>query len=167
MATVSRPDISDRHARIATRVSSLRWSDIYLVNDMVKTALVWRQAAMLKYVPLPHPVGPARGDVDGGMRRRREKLHCEAMTPAGWSDASRGDKSAGGKCRPGTAIGPMTSTLSGPCHFLHWTSKYSKKLMRSSLGGELYLRCEMIDYASLLRGFFLALCVFVAGHVWF
>ena len=48
LATVSRPDIGARSAHIASRVNSLQGSDMYRINDLVKTAKVWQQAAILK-----------------------------------------------------------------------------------------------------------------------
>ena len=49
LATVSRPDTCARLARIATRINSLRGSDVYGINDLVKTAKLWNKAAVLQY----------------------------------------------------------------------------------------------------------------------
>ena len=48
----------------------------------------------------------------------------------------------------------MSSPLSGPCHVLQWTSKFTRKLVESSLGGEVYAFSEMIDHMALLREFY-------------
>ena len=36
---------------------------------------------------------------------------------------------------------------------LLWTSKYARKMVRSSLGGEVYAPSEMVDHTSLQREF--------------
>ena len=48
----------------------------------------------------------------------------------------------------------MSSSLTGPCHVLQWTSKFTRKLVKSSLGGEVYAFSEMIDHMALLREFY-------------
>ena len=64
-----------------------------------------------------------------------------------------GDLSQNGKCRLGCLIGITSSSLSGPCHVAQWTSKFARKLVKSSLGGEVYAFSEMIDHMALLREF--------------
>ena len=41
LATVSRPDICARLARIASRINELTGSDVYRINDLVKTVKTW------------------------------------------------------------------------------------------------------------------------------
>ena len=48
----------------------------------------------------------------------------------------------------------MSSTLNGPCHILQWASKFTRKLVKSSLGGEVYAFSEMLDHMTLLQGFY-------------
>ena len=48
----------------------------------------------------------------------------------------------------------MSSSLTGPCHILQRTSKFTRKLVKSSLGGEVYAFSEMIDHMALLREFY-------------
>ena len=43
LAAVSRPDICARLARIASRINSLRCSDVYCINDLIKTAKTWQK----------------------------------------------------------------------------------------------------------------------------
>ena len=81
-------------------------------------------------------------------------MHGGAMSLVGWSDAAYGDLTKNGKCRLGYLIGLMSSALSGPCHVLQWTSKFTRKLVKSSLGGEVYAFSEMLDHMTLLRGFY-------------
>ena len=50
----------------------------------------------------------------------------------------------GGKCRLGYVIGLTPSTLHGPCNVSQWTSKFTRKLVKSSLGGAVYALSEMI-----------------------
>ena len=47
----------------------------------------------------------------------------------------------------------LSSSLTGPCHVLQWASKFTRKLVKSSLGGEVYAFSEMIDHMALLREF--------------
>ena len=77
-----------------------------------------------------------------------------SLTLVGWSDAAYGGLSEGGRCRLGYVVGLMSSSLSGPCHILQWTSKITRKLVKSSLGGEVYAFSEMIDHMALIRDFF-------------
>ena len=58
------------------------------------------------------------------------------------------------KCRLGYGFGLMSSTLCGPCHIVQWASKFTRKLVKSSLGGEVCAFSEMLDYMSMLRGFY-------------
>ena len=81
-------------------------------------------------------------------------MHSGTMSIVGWSDAAYGDLTKTGKCRLGYLIGLMSSALSGPCHVIQWTSKFTRKLVKSSLGGEVYAFSEMLDHMTLLRGFY-------------
>ena len=76
------------------------------------------------------------------------------MTLVGWSEAAYGDQSSLGKCRLGYVIGLTSSDLCGPCHLIQWASKFTCKLVKSSLGGEVYAFSEMLDHMSMLRDFF-------------
>ena len=90
----------------------------------------------------------------GDARHREETIHGNAMTLAAWSDAAYVDQSSMGKCRLGYVIGLMSPNLYGPCHIIHWTSKFTRKLVESSLGGEVYALSEMLDHVSMLREFY-------------
>ena len=76
------------------------------------------------------------------------------MTLVGWSDAAYGNTSCMGKCRLGYLIGVMSANLCGACHIIQWTSKFTRKLVKSSLGGEVYAFSEMLDHMSMLREFY-------------
>ena len=54
----------------------------------------------------------------------------------------------------GYVIGLMSSTLTGPRHVLQWSSKFTRKPVGSSLGGELYALSAMADHMSLLRHYY-------------
>ena len=71
LATVSRPDICVRLARIASRINELTGSDGYRNNDLAKTVKTWRKATQLKYA------SSLKLDNPGG-----------TMTLAGWSAAA-------------------------------------------------------------------------------
>ena len=90
VATLSWPDIRSRLARLAAPVNSLRDSDMYRVDDLVRKVKAWPQDAVLKKTPISRPITPARGAVDGRMRARGRKAHCGTMTLANWSDGASG-----------------------------------------------------------------------------
>ena len=117
LAAVSRPDICARLARIASRVNSLLGSDVYRINDLAKTVKAWQPLAILKYLSSSHMSKHARGDADREMRRRGGRIHGETATLVGWAHSAYGDQSTMGKCRRGSAIGLMSSTLLGPAVF--------------------------------------------------
>ena len=109
---------------------------------------------MLEYSSSPNPEAPARGGVDGRMRPWGESAHCETMTSAERWGATNNDQSAEGKCRSRYVIGSMSSTLRGPRHILQWTSKFTRKCVKSNPGGEVYAFSEMVGHTSLLREFY-------------
>ena len=88
------------------------------------------------------------------MRQRSEAIHSETMTSIGWSDAAYGDQPTMGERCMGYVIGLMSSTLRGPRQITKWTSKLTRRLDESSLGGEVYAFSEMIDHVSMLREFY-------------
>ena len=92
-------------------------------------------------------VGKAKDD----MCNRGEKMHCGSMSLVGWSDAANGGQSTDGKCRLGRVIGLMPSSSAGPSHVLRRTSKFNRKLVDSTLGGEVYALSEMVDPTSSWR----------------
>ena len=51
-------------------------------------------------------------------------------------------------------IGLTSSTPTGPCHVLRWTSKFTLRLATSSLDGEVYALSEIVGHMSLLREFY-------------
>ena len=73
------------------------------------------------------------------------------MTFVGWSDAAYGRLSEEGRCRLGYIIGLTSSSLSGPCHAPRRTSKFTRKLVKRSLGGEVFAFGEMVDHMALIR----------------
>ena len=111
---------------------------------------------MLKYASSSHPwKAPGWGDrVKGALRKGGERVHCVPMTLLGWYDAAYGGQSTEGKCRLGYVIGLMSSTLKCPCHISQWTSKFTRKMVKSSLGGEVYALSEMVDHMLLLKDFY-------------
>ena len=97
---------------------------------------------------------------DGGslqQPRRGEgasKIHGGATTLVGWSEAAYGGQSSCGKCRLGYVTGLMSSILSRPRRIIQGASKFTRKLMKSSLGGEVYAFSEMLGHMSVLRKFY-------------
>ena len=154
LATVSRLEICARLARIASRKNSLCGSDVYRINDLVKTAKLWQKAAVLIYASSSQ-LGTVRNSPEGAkMRQREEEIHSGAMTLAGWSNAALWDQSSLGKCRRGYVIGLMSSALSGPCHISHWASEFARIMVTSSLGGEVFAFSEMLRHMPMLREFY-------------
>ena len=75
------------------------------------------------------------------------------MTLVSWSGAAYGDKSTMEKRRLGYVIGLMSSATRVPCHMIQRTSTFTRKLVKRSLGGEVYAYSEMVDRISVLREF--------------
>ena len=67
LATVSRPDICALLARIASRVNSLRGSDVHRINNLLKTVNEWQRAKILKYRSSSNAEKPGRG-LEAGKR---------------------------------------------------------------------------------------------------
>ena len=151
LAGASRPDICARLAQLASKVNDLQGSDIYRINALIKNAKIDQPRTILKYASSSFPLFPARSDRKGRPRSYGERLRTGTLSLAGWSDAAYGDLSRNGKCRLGFLVGIMSSSLTGPCHVLQWASKFTRKLVKSSLGGEVYAFSEMLDHMSLLR----------------
>ena len=47
-----------------------------------------------------------------------------------------------------------TASLTGPRHILQRTSTFTRKMVKSSLGGEVYAPSEMVDHMTLIRDFY-------------
>ena len=72
-AAVSRPDIRARLAHIDSRVNKLHGSDIYRINDLIKTVEIWQPRAVLKYASPSKPLFPPEGDALGRFRAKRKE----------------------------------------------------------------------------------------------
>ena len=62
-----------------------------------------------------------------------------------------------GRCHLGYAIGLMSSTLTGPAYNLQWAPKFTRKHVKSSLGGETVAVKEMWGHTEMIREFYIAL----------
>ena len=96
VATVSRPDICARPARIAPRINALCRSDMYRINELARAVKGWQQATVLNYASSSHPL-KALGwgyKVQGALRKRGDRVHCGSMTLLGWPDATSGGPNA-------------------------------------------------------------------------
>ena len=73
-ATVPRPDIRARLARIASRMNALCGSHVYLIDELVRAPKDWQQTTVLKSASPPHPwKALGRSDeVEKDMRTRGE-----------------------------------------------------------------------------------------------
>ena len=92
-------------------------------------------------------------------------MYSGTMTLAGWPDAAYEDQSPKGKCRLGYVLGLLSSTPSGPCRLRQWTSKFTRKLVKSSLGAEAYASSKIMDRAALLRELLTPFADFPSGMV--
>ena len=92
VATVSRPDLCARLARIASRINALCGSDVCRIHGLVRAVKDWQQATVLKYAPPSHPWKTlGRSDrVAGELKERGGQVHGGSMTMVGWSDAACG-----------------------------------------------------------------------------
>ena len=132
LATVSRPDICARLARIASRINALQGCDVYRIDELVKIAREWQQATELTYVSSSQ-LGPGNlAPRDAKMRHRRGKVNGNTRTLAGWSAAAYRGQSSLGQRRLGYVIGLMSPNLCGRCHICHCTSKFTRKVVKSS-----------------------------------
>ena len=125
VATVSRPDICARLARIASGINALCWSEVYRFNELVRVAMDWQHVTVLEYASPSHPwraLGRSNR-VQRDLRKHGERAHCGSMTLAGRSGAAHRDKLTEGECRFGSAVGLTPSTFTGPCPIVRRTSK--------------------------------------------
>ena len=63
------------------------------------------------------------------------------------------DQPTEGKCRSGHVIGLTSSTLKGPRNILQQRSKFTRKMAKSSLGGEVHALSEIADHMLLLKDY--------------
>ena len=105
------------------------------------------------------------------MRARGEKAHCGETFFVCWPDADFGNPLAEGRCRSGDVIGPMTSSLPGPCRILQWAAKFIRESADSGRGGKVYALSELVEHMSLSRELFEPLVGYVdcespIAHLW-
>lgn len=67
LATVARPDICARPAQLAARVNPPQGSDIYQINDSIKTDEERRETTKPEYASSPYSSVLAPGGADGEM----------------------------------------------------------------------------------------------------
>ena len=90
VATVSRPDMCARLARIASKINALRGSDVYRTSELARLVEEWNGATALKYASPPRPwraLGGG-GKAKDGLCHRGEGAHCGSMSLVGWSDSA-------------------------------------------------------------------------------
>ena len=154
LATVSRPDICARLARFSSNINGLQVIDMYRINDLIKKVKMGQDDYNLKYQAgmlansRPSLQNPDR---DWG---KTTPIHENTMMMVGWSDAAFGTHTQEGRCRLGYIIGLMSSALTGPVHILQWTSKFTRKHVKSSLGGEIFALSEMWDHMEMIMDFY-------------
>ena len=88
LATVSRPDICVRLARIAFRINALQGGDVYRINDLAKTAKKWQPATVQKSASSGKLGQENLALRDKDVRYRNEKIHGGAMSLVEWLDAA-------------------------------------------------------------------------------
>ena len=132
---------------------------------LIKVAKTDQPRTVLKNASSSFPLSPAGIDTMGRSRSNGERVHGGTLSLVGWSDAAYGDLSQRGRYRSGYLIAIMSSSLSGSCHVLQWTSNFTRKLVESSQGGEVYAFSEMIDHMALLREFYAPFSLMPPGLV--
>ena len=154
-ATVPRKYICARLAKNASRINSLRWSDVYCIKGLAREEQEWQKATASKSASFSDPWKPLgfAGKAEGDMCDRGEKFHCGTMSLVGWSGAVYNDLPTERDSRLVYVIGSMSSSPTGPCQKLQWTSKLARQMVKSSLDGEVFVLSEMVDHKSLLRDF--------------
>ena len=128
LASLSRPDICARLAHLVSRVNSLSGCDISRANGLLITVRGWQRATTLKYRP---------------------GMHLGSSTLAGWPGSAREDQTKEGLWRLGYLSGLLPSSLPGPFHVLQWPSQFTRKTVKTNLGGGAYAFSEMIAHADL------------------
>ena len=132
------------------------------INELVRVAKEWQRAIVLKYASSSRhwkTLGGG-GRVRGDLCNRRGGVQSGSTSLAGWSDAAWRDQLAEGRRRLGYVIGVTSSTLSGPCHISQWTTTFTRKLVRGSLGGGVYALSERMDHVLFLLDFLKRMCCF-------
>ena len=114
------------------------------MNELVKTAKEW-QFRKTQLRPIL---------VDGRKRARGEEIRREITSIVGWAAAAHDDHPVEDKCLLGYATRLTSSTLNGPSHIIHWTSKFRRKVVESTAGGQAHALREMADHMSLPREFY-------------
>ena len=101
----------------------------------------------------PHPGTLARGAVAGRLRARAGGIHCGTVSLAGWPDAAYGGQLAENTCRLEFLGVSMSSSRNGPCRNVLWASKFTRQLVKNSLGGEVHVFSEMFSHVSFSGNF--------------
>ena len=130
VATASRPDVCARSARIFSRANSLRGGDVYRINEPARAAGEWQKATALTYASTSHLRKRLwfDGKAEEALCRSGRNWHCGTLSLGAWSDAACEDQYTEGKCRLGSVVGSMSSSLTGPRHVLQWTPKSAEEL---------------------------------------
>ena len=111
--------------------------DVYRINELVRVTKEPTHASSSR----PWRTLGRGGKTKDNQYDRGERVHCGSMSSVGWSDAASGGQLTEGKCRFGYAIGPTSPTLTAPRHFSQRTAKFTRRMVRSSLGGEVICLC--------------------------
>lgn len=80
---------------------------------------------------------------------RGGEVHCGAPTLAGWSDAAFGGRTKKGRRPLGYVIASPSASLSAPCHLLRRSSELTRRLVKSSLGSEVFAFSGMMGHMAL------------------
>ena len=155
LTTVSRPDIRARLARFSANLSGLKVINIYGINDLIKTVEKWQSECALKYFAGPPKLARRSLSCPDAEWGKPRPVHEDTTLLVGRSAAAFGTHAQDARCRLGDIIGPMSST--GPVHILQWTSKFTRRHVKSSIGGEIFAPSEMWGCMEMIREFYIAL----------
>ena len=126
LSAVSRPDTRARVARLASRMKSLEGRDAYGRYGLFKTIESRQALTSLKYSS-----GPC----------------LRTLTLAAWSDTAYSGKGRESPCSLGLRTAFLPSSLGGTRRVFHGSSRFTRRTLTGSIGGEVCAFSEMVDHA--------------------
>ena len=81
----------------------------------------------------------------------RPRVRLRTLTLDGRSDAADGGQTREGRRLAGYIYALLASSPRGPVHVIHWSSRFTRRTVKGSLGRALYAFCGMVDHMELSR----------------
>ena len=86
----------------------------------------------------------------------KSDVDIQKTREAEWSDGAFWGQGKGGNCRLEYMSGLLLAPLTGSCHFIHLSSRFSRCTVRSSFVGGIYAFSEMVGRVEVGREFVFA-----------